>query len=70
METKPIIDATWDLREPGLRFEVVDAVDMQGIRPNSAAIVLDKGCLDCFVSGGGEASIGAYLEQVARVLQP
>lgn len=43
---------------------------MQCLGVGSASIVVDKGCLDCFVSGGGEGSVGTYLRQVGRVLRP
>jgi|EP01049_Picozoa_sp_SAG25_P000438 ubiquinone/menaquinone biosynthesis C-methylase UbiE len=33
-------------------------------------LIIDKGCLDCFVSGRGHADISAYLLQLRRLLSP
>ena len=44
----------------GLRFTVGDALALEACAPDSCAdVVVDKGCLDCFVSGAGEADVGA-----------
>eukprot|EP00803_Ostreobium_quekettii_P007586 evm.model.scf_2886.1 EVM.evm.TU.scf_2886.1 scf_2886:10565-11704(-) len=52
-------------------FSVLDALNLdERFGAGSVDVVVDKGCLDCFVSGGGERSIERFLGQVARVLAP
>lgn len=54
----------------GLRFTVGDALALEACAPDGCAdVVVDKGCLDCFVSGAGEADVGRYLAQLARVVR-
>lgn len=51
-------------------FLVMDvAHGLQGIRSSSFSVVVDKGCLDCFVTGEGTSKLAAYLQEVARVLK-
>jgi SAM-dependent methyltransferase len=54
----------------GLRFWAADARELAGVPDASVDILLDKGCLDCFVTGDGEADVARYLAAVARVLRP
>lgn len=52
-------------------FLVLDA--SKGLEEFSDAsfdLVVDKGCLDCFVTGSGEAQLNDYLKGVERVLRP
>ena len=52
-------------------YHVADARDMRDLYPDkSFDVVFDKGCLDCFVTGDGEADIARYLHEVSRVLTP
>ena len=55
---------------PAIRFEVLDATAMACFAPDSFDIIVDKGCLDCFVSGEGQDRIHDYLRELARVLKP
>ncbi len=54
----------------GLRFWAADARTLHGVPDASVDVLLDKGCLDCFVTGdGGADDVAAYLQAVARVLR-
>ena len=54
----------------GLRFWAADARQLTGVPDASVDVLLDKGCLDCFVTGdGGADDVAAYLSAVARVLR-
>ena len=54
----------------GLKFWAADARTLHGVPDTSVDVLLDKGCLDCFVTGdGGAHDVAAYLEAVARVLR-
>jgi len=54
----------------GLRFWAADARSLDGVADASVDVLLDKGCLDCFVTGdGGAEDVAAYLSAVARVLR-
>ena len=54
----------------GLRFWAADARTLHGVPDASVDLLLDKGCLDCFVTGdGGAEDVAAYLAAVARVLR-
>jgi ubiquinone/menaquinone biosynthesis C-methylase UbiE len=55
---------------PRLRFWAGDARELDGVPDASVDVLLDKGCLDCFVTGDGEADVARYLAAVARVLRP
>ncbi|KAJ8907184.1 hypothetical protein NDN08_003666 [Rhodosorus marinus] len=51
-------------------FRVMDVTQgLQGIRSSSFSVVVDKGCLDCFVTGEGTSKLAGYLKEVARVLK-
>ena len=52
-----------------LRFVVADARSLP-FPDDSFDVILDKGCLDCFISGTGAADVGKYLREAARVLRP
>lgn len=52
----------------GLRFSTGDARALD-VPDASSDIVLDKGCLDCFVSGDGEEDVARYLRELSRVLR-
>ena len=52
-----------------LRFLVADARRLP-FPSNSFDIVLDKGCLDCFISGEGARDAPLYLREIVRVLRP
>jgi ubiquinone/menaquinone biosynthesis C-methylase UbiE len=55
-------------RHAGLRFTVGDARKLDA--PDASAdLVLDKGCLDVFVSGEGQADVRGYLAQLSRVVR-
>ena len=47
----------------GRRLDAIYSAD-------SIDILLDKGCLDCFVSGRGHADIVVYLAQLRRLIAP
>ena len=54
----------------GLKFWAADARTLHGVPDASVDVLLDKGCLDCFVTGdGGVEDVAAYLAAVARVLR-
>ena len=54
----------------GLKFWAADARALDGVPSASVDVLLDKGCLDCFVTGdGGAEDVAAYLAAVARVLR-
>ena len=54
----------------GLRFTVGDALALDTCVPDeSADVVVDNGCLDCFVTGDGEANVAAYIAQLARIVR-
>lgn len=54
----------------GLRFSESDALALPCFSDGCADVVLDKGCLDCFVSGDGGAAVATLLSQLARVCAP
>ena len=60
--------AAQDGKHAGLRFSTGDARALD-VADASAHIVLDKGCLDCFVSGDGEEDVARYLRELSRVLR-
>ena len=55
-----------------LQYKQADGRYMVGeglpYEPGSFDIVIDKGCLDCFVSGRGHNDVAAYLAQLALLL--
>ena len=55
----------------GLKFWAADARTLHQTVPDASVdVLLDKGCLDCFVTGdGGVDDVAAYLAAVARVLR-
>eukprot|EP01025_Chloroclados_australasicus_P060118 TRINITY_DN7676_c0_g1_i1.p2 TRINITY_DN7676_c0_g1~~TRINITY_DN7676_c0_g1_i1.p2 ORF type:complete len:187 (-),score=24.25 TRINITY_DN7676_c0_g1_i1:93-653(-) len=54
-----------------MQFMVGDGKLLQEcVGDNKFDIVIDKGCLDCFVSGSGEQDIIQYLQQLSQVLKP
>ena len=53
-----------------LRFSVGDARSLEAVADGAADVVVDKGCLDCFVTGEGDSDVGRYLATVQRVLAP
>ena len=57
-------------REEGVTYLVEDASSLTSLADNSFDIVLDKGCLDCFVSApdASFARRDAFLRSVTRVL--
>ncbi len=55
----------------GLHFWAADARELQGVPDASVDLLLDKGCLDCFVTGDAAPDdVTRYLAAVARVLRP
>lgn len=53
---------------PAVDFACADARHLP-FRAGSFDVIVDKGCLDCFV-GGGAADRAAYLRELRRVLRP
>jgi len=54
---------------PGLRFWTADARELAGVEDASVDVVLDKGCLDCFITGdSGVNDVGEYLRALQRVI--
>mmetsp|Transcript_386 Transcript_386/g.1300 ORF Transcript_386/g.1300 Transcript_386/m.1300 type:complete len:292 (+) Transcript_386:69-944(+) len=53
-----------------IEFEVVDVgTGLSTVADRSIDVVVDKGCLDCFVTGAGEHRLAMYLSEIARVLK-
>eukprot|EP01023_Acetabularia_acetabulum_P057771 TRINITY_DN6742_c1_g1_i2.p1 TRINITY_DN6742_c1_g1~~TRINITY_DN6742_c1_g1_i2.p1 ORF type:complete len:274 (+),score=49.48 TRINITY_DN6742_c1_g1_i2:107-928(+) len=54
-----------------LKFEVGDGKCLKEVVGDTKFdIVVDKGCLDCFISGQGTQDVHQYLQQLAQVLKP
>ena len=43
---------------------MADGRDLRYVTSGSTDVVVDKGCLDCFVSGEGQADVEQYLREV------
>jgi len=57
-------------QHPGLRFSTADARTLTCCADASCDVLLDKGCLDCFITGDGERDVELYLEALQRVVRP
>ena len=54
-----------------IEYSVMDARDMSSLADGSMDIIVDKGCLDCFLnSADGWKDIRRYIDEVVRVLTP